>query len=90
MNNTFVLAIFMMLIFFKELTWSYFAETVSILFVLFCVGLMALKKVHTVLDGYLILFFCYFFASHVRQRSIFHQFIFCTFSFPFPLHKGPA
>ena len=55
MNNTFVLAIFMMLIFFKELTWSYFAETVSILFVLFCVGLMALKKVHTVLDGYLIL-----------------------------------
>ena len=55
MNNTFVLGIFMLLIFFKKLTWSYFAETLSIFFVLFCVGLMALKKVHTVFDGYLIL-----------------------------------
>ena len=55
MNNTFVLAIFMLIIFFKQLTWTYFAETASILFVILSVGLMALKKTHTVLDGYLIL-----------------------------------
>ena len=55
MNNTFVLGIFMLIIFFKELTWTYFAETASILFVIGCVGLMALKKTHTVIDGLLIL-----------------------------------
>ena len=55
MNNTFVLGIFMVIIFFKDLTWTYFAETASILFVIGCVGMMALKKTHTVLDGYMIL-----------------------------------
>jgi hypothetical protein len=55
MNNTFVLGIFMLIIYFKELTWTYFAETASILFVIGCVGLMALKKTHTVIDGLLIL-----------------------------------
>jgi hypothetical protein len=55
MNNTFVLGIIMFLISFKQLTWSYFAETLSILFVILCVGLMGLKKTHTIVDAFLIL-----------------------------------
>ena len=55
MNNTFVLGIFMLLIFYKGLTWTYFAETLSIFFVIFTVGLMSLKSFHTVLDGFFIL-----------------------------------
>jgi len=55
MNNTFVLGIFMFLIWSQELSWEYFAETLSILFVEVTVALFAMKRVHTVLDGALIL-----------------------------------
>jgi Ca2+/Na+ antiporter len=55
MNNTFCLAIFMALIYFVNLAWYYSAETISIIFVLLCMGVVAQKKVHTVWDGILVL-----------------------------------
>ncbi len=45
----------MFLIWSQGLSWEYFAETLSILFVEVTVALFALKRVHTVLDGALIL-----------------------------------
>ena len=41
MNNTFCLAIFMALIYFKELAWKFSAETISILIVELCIALLA-------------------------------------------------
>jgi Ca2+/Na+ antiporter len=55
MNNTFVLGIFLLLIFLNGLYWEYFAETLSILLVQIAMALMARKKVHTVRDGFIIL-----------------------------------
>lgn len=43
MNNTFCLAIFMALIFFRGLAWQYTAETISIILVQLIMGLWALK-----------------------------------------------
>lgn len=55
MNNTFCLAIFFALIWYQKLTWNYTAETVSILFIQFFVGIVALKKVQSVMDACLVL-----------------------------------
>ncbi|CAE7511157.1 NCL2 [Symbiodinium microadriaticum] len=55
MNNTFGLGIFMALIYSQSLAWEYLAETLAILFVQICVGVMTMKKTHTMLDGLLIL-----------------------------------
>lgn len=55
MNNTFVLGIFMLLIWTQNLAWEFFAETLTILFVQVIMAMMALKKTHTVMDGFLIL-----------------------------------
>lgn len=55
MNNTFCLAIFMFLIYIQGLAWEFFAETLTILFIQVAVALLALKRVHTLQDGYLIL-----------------------------------
>jgi hypothetical protein len=55
MNNTFVLGIFMMLIFYRGLSWTFFAETFSILLVQCIIAMFCQKKVHTMKDGYLIL-----------------------------------
>ena len=55
MNNSFVLAIFMLIIFAKGLTWNYFAETFAILMVISCVGLMGLKHSHNLKDALMIL-----------------------------------
>mmetsp|Transcript_2366 Transcript_2366/g.10082 ORF Transcript_2366/g.10082 Transcript_2366/m.10082 type:complete len:532 (-) Transcript_2366:258-1853(-) len=48
MNNTFCLGVFMVLIYAKRLAWQYTAETISILFVQFAVGLLALIPVQRV------------------------------------------
>lgn len=58
MNNTFCLAIFLALVYFKNLAWEFSAETVCILFVQFAVALKVLFcSVHRVLDGFIILSF---------------------------------
>jgi len=55
MNNTFVLGIFMLLIYFRGLSWTFFAETFSILLVQIIIAFFCQKKVHTMRDGYIIL-----------------------------------
>mmetsp|Transcript_36673 Transcript_36673/g.80388 ORF Transcript_36673/g.80388 Transcript_36673/m.80388 type:complete len:566 (+) Transcript_36673:79-1776(+) len=57
MNNTFCLGIFLVLIVWKGLLWQFSAETVAIVTIELLVGLMALKKVHRLLDGIIILLF---------------------------------
>lgn len=55
MNNTFVLGIFMLLICTQSLAWEFFAETLTILLVQVVIAVMALKKVHTMMDAWMIL-----------------------------------
>jgi len=55
MNNTFCLAVFMILVFAQKLTWEFTAETISILFVELAMFFACLKPVQTVLDATLIL-----------------------------------
>jgi len=47
MNNTFCLAIFMALVFFKHIAWKFTAETVSILICEFLVAIVAIQKTMT-------------------------------------------
>merc|ERR1712217_208124 len=59
MNNTFCLAIFMLLIVWKGLVWEFTAETTSILAIQVVVGICALSlKVHSLMTG-LIILLCY-------------------------------
>lgn len=56
MNNTFVLAIFFGLMYFKGLAWRFTAETISIVVVQWVIGAMAiLLKSHNMFHGILIL-----------------------------------
>ena len=55
MNNTFCLAIFMGLVYFKGIAWQYTAETLSIVFVQLAVAVFARKGTLTPVDGALIL-----------------------------------
>lgn len=55
MNNTFGLGIFLALVYFRELEWSFSAETISILFVEFCVVFAAWKQVQTLRMGLMVL-----------------------------------
>jgi Ca2+/Na+ antiporter len=55
MNNTFVMGIFMFIMYSKGLPWKYSAETLSILFVIVSIAALAQKKAHTVRDAFLIL-----------------------------------
>jgi Ca2+/H+ antiporter len=56
MNNTFVLAIFFGLIYFKGLAWEFTAETISIMLVQWLIGAFAiLKDSHNVMMGCIIL-----------------------------------
>lgn len=56
MNNTFVLAIFFCLVYFKKLAWRFTAETVAIMVVQWIIGLLAVfKKVHSLFFGFVIL-----------------------------------
>ncbi len=57
LNNTFVLAIFMILIVVKGRAWQFTAERISILFVEIAVKLMSQKKLLTFRDGFLALSF---------------------------------
>jgi len=51
MNNTFCLAIFMALIYFKQLAWKFSAETLAILVVEFCVAFVAMQATQKVWHG---------------------------------------
>jgi Ca2+/Na+ antiporter len=44
MNSTLALGIFMSLIYFRNLSWSFSAEVITVLFVIFMVGLNSLRK----------------------------------------------
>merc|ERR1711959_626084 len=51
MNNTFCLAIFLALICFRPLVWTFTAETISILAIELVMAYYACKTTHTVMDG---------------------------------------
>jgi Ca2+/Na+ antiporter len=55
MNNTFCLAIFLALVFFRGLIWEFSAETISILFVEIGVLIAAHRKVPRLIDAILVL-----------------------------------
>ena len=55
MNNTFCLAIFMALIYFKQLAWKFSAETIAILIVELLVALIAMAKTMRTWHAYLAL-----------------------------------
>jgi len=55
MNNTFCLAIFMALIFFRGLAWQYSAETIAIILVQFLMGFLALKEKMTLFTAILVM-----------------------------------
>ncbi len=54
MNNTFCLAIFMALIYFKGLAWKFSAETIAILVVEALVAMVAVKRTMSRMDGILV------------------------------------
>lgn len=54
MNNTFVLGIFMILIYFRSLAWTFFAETFSILLIQCIMAYYSRMSVHTMFDAYCI------------------------------------
>lgn len=59
MNNTFVLAIFLALIWWQQLAWQFTAETVAMVLIQWIIGCLAVKfNTHTYLMGVLILL-CY-------------------------------
>lgn len=55
MNNTFVLGVFLALVYFRGLRWSFSAETITIVSVQLIMGLIAKKQVHTLFMGILVL-----------------------------------
>jgi len=55
MNNTFCLAIFMGLVYFKSLAWKFTAETLAILIVQLIVGIIAMQQTMSRLTGAFIL-----------------------------------
>lgn len=58
MNNTFCLAIFLGLVYFKGLAWEFSAETISIIFVQLAMAASVLpRRVHRLMDAFIILSF---------------------------------
>jgi Ca2+/H+ antiporter len=55
MNNSFCLAIFMALIYFRGLAWQFSAETISIVLVQFVIGALALKGHMSAFTGMIVL-----------------------------------
>jgi len=47
--------IFLFIVYFQSLSWEFTAETLAILFVELCMGVMAFKASHNVLDAILVL-----------------------------------
>ena len=57
MNNTFVLGVFLVLIYSQALVWEFFAETLSILVIEILIAIYSFKSCHTIFDGFVILSF---------------------------------
>lgn len=57
LNSTFVLGIFLLLVYSQHLIWEFFAETTTILIVQFILGIYSFKKTQTLLDAFIILSF---------------------------------
>eukprot|EP00933_Yihiella_yeosuensis_P049706 TRINITY_DN4692_c0_g3_i1.p1 TRINITY_DN4692_c0_g3~~TRINITY_DN4692_c0_g3_i1.p1 ORF type:complete len:585 (-),score=110.43 TRINITY_DN4692_c0_g3_i1:434-2188(-) len=55
MNNTFCLAIFYLLVAMRGLTWTYHAEVIGIIFVEAAMALVAMRRVHTLFHGVLVM-----------------------------------
>ncbi|CAM9236042.1 unnamed protein product [Heterosigma akashiwo] len=55
MNNTFCLAVFFALIYFKTLAWEFAAETLAIIAVQIVIALFSLKNKQTLFDGALVM-----------------------------------
>lgn len=55
MNNTFCLAIFLILVFVKGLAWEFAAETLTIVLVQLAVGLYAQRTLFRLRDAYIIM-----------------------------------
>lgn len=54
-NNTMVLGVFMMIIYFQDLAWVFLAETIIIIVTELFMGLMCVKNCHTLLDAVFII-----------------------------------
>lgn len=54
-NNTLVLGVFMILIYFQDLAWIFLSETAVIIVTELFIGLYCIKNVHSLLDGSIIL-----------------------------------
>jgi len=54
-NNTMVLGIFMIIIYFQDLAWVFLSETIIIIVTELYIGLMCVKNVHTLLDAVFII-----------------------------------
>jgi len=44
MNNTLALCIFMSLVYFRDLTWSFSAEVISLVIITISVGIIAMRR----------------------------------------------
>lgn len=55
LNNTFCLAIFLGLVYFRQLVWEFSAETISIVLIQLLVGVIAMKRVQTLMMAFLVL-----------------------------------
>jgi len=55
MNNTFCLAVFLALIYFKGLAWEFSAETLSIIAVQFVIAIFSAKDRQTLVDAFLVM-----------------------------------
>jgi len=55
MNNTFCLAIFLALVFFKGLVWEFAAETIAIVLVELVMFVIARRRVHRLYHGFLVI-----------------------------------
>ena len=54
-NNTMVLGVFMIIIYFEDLAWVFLSETIIIIVTELYIGLMCVKNVHTLLDAVFII-----------------------------------
>mmetsp|Transcript_148979 Transcript_148979/g.415139 ORF Transcript_148979/g.415139 Transcript_148979/m.415139 type:complete len:521 (-) Transcript_148979:151-1713(-) len=59
MNNTFCLAIFLALVYFKDLAWQFTAETLAIVLIQWVIGLMTVKSQQQTVPMAIIILLCY-------------------------------
>ncbi|KAF4651240.1 hypothetical protein FOZ61_010639 [Perkinsus olseni] len=55
MNNTFCLGIFLAVVYFQGLVWTFTAETITIIIIEMIIGLIALRRIHLLVHGLMVL-----------------------------------